>query len=171
MLDDLLTLENIETGKIIPNYTLFRFGALVNKLLFTSKSLLKKGQQVSFESNTEEMIYHDAKIIQIILSNLLNNAIKYSEEGDKILIRTEQNGDHIEISVEDQGIGIPEAEQRLIFKRFFRASNVMYQPGTGIGLNIVKGYVQGLNGEIDFESREGEYTRFKVKLPNITNHE
>jgi len=69
------------------------------------------------------------------------------------------------IEIIDQGIGIPESEQKFLFERFFRASNVENIQGTGLGLNIVKRYVALLNGTIDFESRENKGTKFKIYLP------
>lgn len=171
MLNDLLTLENIESGKISLSYSVFNLNSLIKKIIQTSDSFLKLEQQLIYNHTNDDMIFHDQKIIQIILSNLLNNAIKFSGEGDKIIIQTSINDEFIEFMVKDHGIGIPKLEQDLIFKRFFRASNVLHQPGTGIGLNIVKGYVEGLDGEISFESKENECTKFVVKLPKIQNHE
>jgi PAS domain S-box-containing protein len=171
MLDDMLTLENIETGKIVPDYSFFRLNALINKVMQTSKSFLRPEQELVFNNGSDELIYQDPKIIQIILSNLLNNAIKYSGEKGKIKVGVELTNDRIVFSVEDNGLGIPQNEQGLIFKRFFRASNVVHQPGTGIGLNIVIGYVQGLGGTINYESVENEYSKFYVQLPKIVHYE
>jgi hypothetical protein len=171
MLDDLLSLENIENGHIISKFTHFNFSDLVQEIIRNSKPFLKQHQLLLFENNCDEIIYHEAKIISIILTNLLSNAIKYSAENGKIQVIINCNKSNIYFSIEDNGIGIPENEQNLIFNRFFRAKNVMYFPGTGIGLNIVEGYIQKLNGTISFESKENEGTIFKVKLPKITSHE
>jgi len=171
MLDDLLTLENIEAGNINPIFKLFNIKDLINNALRNSKPLLKNNQSLETENISEENIYYDPKIINIILTNLLNNAIKYSEENSKINIKIETNKSNLIFKVSDNGIGIPENEQNLIFKRFFRAKNAMYYPGTGIGLNIVKGYVDSLNGEISFNSVQNKGTTFKVKLPKINYHE
>lgn len=75
------------------------------------------------------------------------------------------------MSIKDNGIGIPLNEQNLIFNRFFRAKNALYYPGTGIGLNIVKGYVDSLKGTISFKSTENNGTVFNVQLPKINSHE
>ena len=74
-----------------------------------------------------------------------------------------ENG--LNINVIDKGIGIPEEEQKMLFERFFRASNVELIQGTGLGLNIVKLYVSLLHGNISFESKEGEGSKFSVSLP------
>jgi signal transduction histidine kinase len=103
-------------------------------------------------------------MIKNIFINLLSNAIKYSESG---LIRCTVNmeGEEFEIEVEDQGMGIPEKEQKHLFERFFRASNATNTQGTGLGLNIVRQYVDYLGGQISFESEEGEGTTFTLKIP------
>ena len=76
---------------------------------------------------------------------------------------------NIEFSISDNGIGIPDEDQKHLFDRFFRASNVINIEGTGLGLNIVKKYVEILNGEISFASKLYEGTTFNVKIPNHQN--
>ena len=99
------------------------------------------------------------------------NAIKYSNESSNIKVKISVNNANIYFSVKDNGIGIPKNEQNLIFNRFFRAKNALFYPGTGIGLNIVKGYVSNLNGNISFKSAENIGTTFNVQLPKIISHE
>ena len=170
MLDDLLTLENIEAGEINLNITKFKLSSLIKDIYNNSKPFLKNNQKLIFINNEDCEISHDYKIITIILTNLLYNAIKYSKEKDVINVVLNTNKKNIYFSIEDQGIGIPENEQNLIFNRFFRAKNALYYPGTGIGLNIVKGYVQNLNGAISFESIENKGTIFRVQLPKISSY-
>lgn len=171
MLDDFLTLENIEMGIVKPTFTLFKINDLVEFIIQNTSPLLKKNQILNFKSNKEDFIYHDKKIINIILSNILYNAIKYSTENSNIEVKISSNENNIYFNVKDNGIGIPENEQNLIFTRFFRAKNALYFPGTGIGLNIVKGYVSNLNGNISFKSTENKGTTFKVQLPKIRSYE
>jgi hypothetical protein len=171
MLDDFLTLENIEMGIIKPDFTLFKINELVSYIKQNTTLLLKKNQVLNFKFPADESIYHDKKIINIILSNLLYNAIKYSNESSNIEVKISTNETNIYFSVKDNGIGIPKNEQNLIFNRFFRAKNAMYFPGTGIGLNIVKGYINNLNGNISFKSIENKGTIFKVQLPKINSYE
>jgi signal transduction histidine kinase len=80
-----------------------------------------------------------------------------------LLVRYWQN--HYEIAISDEGIGIPKAEQKHLFERFFRASNAGNIQGTGLGLNIVKRYVELLHGEINFTSEEGKGTTFTLSFP------
>jgi len=171
MLDDFLTLENIEKGNIQENFSLFKLNELFKEIISCAKPFLKNKQTLHFKNSVKDIIYQDPKIIKIIVTNLLYNAIKYSGEGDKVKLEIGANNKTIYFSVEDNGIGIPEDEQHLIFNRFFRAKNALFHSGTGIGLNIVKGYTEKLKGEIYFESIENKGTMFKVELPKINSHE
>ena len=167
----LLTLENIETGIINIKTSKFKISDLISNILQYSRPILKKNQKLSFTNIEDGIIEHDFKILSIILTNLLSNAIKYSNENSEIVVNFNSNKSNIHITVEDTGIGIPISEQNLIFNRFFRAKNALYYPGTGIGLNIVKGYIQSLNGIISFESIENKGTIFRVQLPKLVNYE
>lgn len=171
MVDSLLTLENIESGNIIPTYTKFKFGDLIDRIIANAKPLLQKNQKIIFNKDTDEIIYQDSNILNIIITNLLYNAIKYSKENSIIKVKSSFNKGNIYLSLGDNGIGIPSNEQNLIFKRFFRAKNVSYYPGTGIGLNIVNGYVKCLNGAISFKSKENLGTVFNIQIPKIRNYE
>jgi len=171
MLDDFLTLENIELGIVKSNFSLFKIKQLANNVSQDTTPFLKKNQILTFDIINNDTVYHDKKIINIILTNLLYNAIKYSNENSTIKVIIGTNTDHIYFSVKDNGIGIPKNEQNLIFNRFFRAKNALYYPGTGIGLNISKGYINNLNGDISFKSIINKGTTFKVQLPKINSHE
>ena len=170
MLDDILTLENIESGKIHAKFKIFDFNKWIKELIKSTKPFLKKNQKLKLKNSVKELLYHDTKILKIIISNLLNNALKYSPEGSLIELTTQISGNFILIQIADNGIGIPKNEQNLIFKRFFRAKNALYYPGTGIGLNIVQGYVRSLKGNISFESEENRGTVFKVEIPKLVAH-
>ncbi|SDE48893.1 hypothetical protein SAMN05421636_105251 [Pricia antarctica] len=99
------------------------------------------------------------------MTNLLGNAVKYSPEDREIDLKVHLTDDKIAFHVKDQGIGIPEKEQKYIFDRYFRAENVLTAQGTGIGLNIVKGHIENLGGKINFMSKENVGTTFSVELP------
>jgi signal transduction histidine kinase len=103
--------------------------------------------------------------VKNILHNLVSNAIKYSDEDGLITVAVESIGDDIMISVKDSGIGIPEADQKHLFERFFRANNAVNIQGTGLGLNLVRRYVEIVGGSINFKSKEGEGSTFIVFLP------
>ena len=98
--------------------------------------------------------------------NLLSNAIKYSEEGQSIHVQCRVNPFAVEISVKDNGIGIPEEEQKNLFGKFYRARNAVNHQGTGLGLNIVKRYIDLLDGDIRFTSHPNEGTEFTISYPH-----
>jgi signal transduction histidine kinase len=100
-----------------------------------------------------------------ILMNLLSNAIKYSEEGKSILFEISNNDEEVTITIKDEGIGIPEEDQKHLFERFFRAANSANTQGTGLGLHIVKQYVTLMGGEVSCTSTLGMGTSVTLSLP------
>jgi signal transduction histidine kinase len=130
------------------------------------QALCKHNQTIISSINKENVeITSDQNIIKNILYNLVSNAIKYSEEGQEILINTAIYEKELIIEVLDFGIGIPKSEQKNLFTRFFRAKNTVNIKGTGLGLNIVKSYLDLLKGNITFDSKENIGTSFTVKIP------
>lgn len=166
ILNDFLSLNKLEEGKVVTNLEHIDILELANEITEEMKALLKTGQVLRTQFDIEaHQVYSDRKILKNILLNLISNAIKYSDENASIDFNLKTNSDLLEFSIRDYGIGIPEEEQKHLFDRFFRASNVINIEGTGLGLNIVKKYVEMLGGEIDFNSVLNEGTTFKVVLP------
>ncbi len=168
ILNDFLSMNKLEEGKIKAVNEPFNPEELFNEVIEELTSLLKQKQKINieFKITTKEVI-SDKKIIKNILINLITNAIKYSDENGLILCSLSVDGEGMNFSVEDYGIGIPQDEQKHLFDRFFRASNVTNIEGTGLGLNIVKKYVEMLDGTISFRSKIYEGTCFTVKVPNV----
>jgi signal transduction histidine kinase len=107
----------------------------------------------------------DCNLAKNILINLISNAIKYSPEGEPILVETSIQGDTVRISVTDQGMGIPDVEQKHLFDRFFRASNAANTTqGTGLGLYIVQRYAEMMGGSVGFKSKVEEGSTFWVEF-------
>lgn len=111
----------------------------------------------------------DAQVLSDAVGNLVANAIAYSPSGGDVGLGVRLEGDAVEISVTDRGIGIPEAEQQRIFERFYRADQARSRRtgGTGLGLSIVKHAVQRHGGEIDVWSRPGRGSTFTIRLPAV----
>lgn len=107
----------------------------------------------------------DEKLLWQMLSNLLSNAIKYSPEGSTIQVILTCLDSHVEIQIQDQGIGIPDKDQPRLFEAFHRATNVTKVPGTGLGLVIVKNAVDLHGGSITVNSQVGMGTTFTMMLP------
>lgn len=166
ILNDFLSLSKLEEGKVISKAVSFDLGNFCDEILEDLQGLLKEGQEIRhLESWHGTKIQLDKKMLKNIMYNLLSNAIKYSNPGDYIDCEVKIKKDKLKLSVRDYGIGIPEEEQQHLFTRFFRAHNVENIQGTGLGLNIVKRYLDLLQGTISFESKEGEGTTFYVNIP------
>jgi two-component system sensor kinase FixL len=167
ILNDFLSLSRLEEGKIEHQPVEFEISQFCREEVIDElQGLLKEDQQIRCQGiDGEREIHLDKKFLKNILFNLLSNAIKYSAPGTHIDLTMSIEKKHLLIKVEDQGIGIPEEEQQHLFTRFFRARNVENIQGTGLGLNIVKKYVDLMEGHITFESKLEEGTTFDVRIP------
>lgn len=166
ILNDFLSVGKLEEGKVEIIREQIHVGDLLNDIAEEIKLILKPGQRIDMliPDNTGT-IYTDSRMLRNVLFNLLSNASKYSEEGKSIDLTCARSGQNLHVSIRDHGIGIPEEDQRHLFERFFRASNAINIQGTGLGLNIVKRYLDLLNGSISFASEYGKGTTFTIELP------
>ena len=166
ILNDFLSIERLDSGRGQYKFSDFGLKRLINEVVYNANITLKDGQEIIYPKDIEDVELHmDEKILELILSNLLGNAIKYSPENTVIEFRLDMNGEFIKFEVEDQGRGIPKKDQKHIFERYFRAENALLDQGTGIGLNIAKTHLENLGGSISFESEENKGTIFRVKVP------
>ncbi|WP_421877875.1 ATP-binding protein [Marinoscillum sp.] len=167
ILNDFLSLEKLESGAISLKIVQFSLKELYDEIMESMGLTLKPGQEI--QSNLAPELYQiisDQHLIKNICLNLLSNAIKYSPENSTIVFNvSEVNDSEIRIQVKDDGIGIPKKEQSQLFQRFYRAENATNIQGTGLGLNIVKRYLDLLQGDISFTSKEGLGTEFIVNFP------
>ncbi|MDA9025516.1 ATP-binding protein [bacterium] len=167
ILNDFLSLEKLETGNINYNLSTFKLGKVIKEVVSNANILLKEGQTIDYSDSIDEIsLFQDEKIIELTLSNLINNAIKYSSENSVIAIRVRQDLEITTLEIIDDGIGIPKIDQKNIFNRYFRAENALLTEGTGIGLNISKTHIENLGGSINFESTENKGTTFTISIPN-----
>lgn len=166
ILNDFLSLDKLETGKVSysPEYT-----DIQEKCAQSAddvQSLLKKNQTITYQHKGDlHPIYLDPQLMRNILVNLLSNAVKYSGENQPIELTTKLSSSELLIVVKDEGMGIPKIEQEHLFERFFRAKNAPNIQGTGLGLNIVKKYLDLMNGRISFQSEENLGTTCTIHLP------
>jgi signal transduction histidine kinase len=167
ILNDFLSLSKLEEGHTTYIPEEFNIKETLDEVIEEMGSVAKETQELLYAHDGEEKIFSDKNIIKNSLINLISNSIKYSEKGTIKVVSQYQN--HIlKLSVEDQGIGIPQKDQTHMFNRFYRAQNAGNIQGTGLGLNIVKRYVDLLGGKIYFESTEGKGTSFFIEIPIIT---
>ena len=166
ILDDFLSLEKLEQGKVESHNSEFNFREFIEDAIEEMHGMSKKKQQeIHLQYDGPEQVYQDKKILRNVLLNLLSNAIKYSPEGKTIFISSEIKDERVNLAVKDEGIGIPLEAQKNLFDKFFRARNAVNIQGTGLGLNIVKRYVELLDGIISFDSIENAGTVFTVSFP------
>lgn len=167
ILDDFLSIEKLETGKVNYKFTTFRLSKLIDEVIYNANMLLKEGQQIKYPEKIEDIsLVQDEKAIELALSNLVHNAIKYSSENTVVNISIMQDESKTTFEITDSGIGIPEKDQKNIFHRYFRAENVLITQGTGIGLNIAKSHIENLGGTITFKSKEKIGSTFILTIPN-----
>jgi signal transduction histidine kinase len=169
ILNDFLSLEKIESGGIKSNSDKINLDSFVAEILEETAPLLKPGQYIHYEHHGALELFIDQHHLKNILINLISNAIKYSNAGQRIGLKINYQNQLLNIEVTDQGIGIPEDDKEHMFEHFFRAANATNIQGTGLGLNIVKRYLDWMKGSIDFESQLGKGSTFKVKIPISTN--
>jgi PAS domain S-box-containing protein len=170
ILEDFLSLDKLDQGRVDPNNTDFNLEKLIGEILEDIDGMTRKKNQilsVVYEAKPE--ICQDKRILQKVLLNLISNASKYSDEGKTIHLHIHGSERDIKISVRDEGIGIPEEAQKLIFTKYFRADNVVNIQGTGLGLIIVQRYVDLVQGKIYFFSKENEGSIFTIEFPDLNS--
>jgi len=171
ILDDFLYLEGIESENYSFQLSHFTFCQVVKKIVEDAKPVLKEGQIIDVVPCKRPIeVFQDQKVVDIIIRNVLYNAIKYSNKGSKVELKMHVD-DELVIIIKDEGIGIPSEAKSHVFERFYRAKNALPIQGTGIGLNIVKRHIEKLNGSILIESEENRGTTVVLKIPLINSKE
>ncbi|HEX2848523.1 MAG TPA: PAS domain-containing sensor histidine kinase [Chitinophagaceae bacterium] len=166
LLEDFLSLGKLDEGKVEAHPVSFEPEEFMADLVDEMKGLLKPGQQFSVQHKGSYACFSDKKMLKNIIVNLLGNAIKFSGEGDPIYLHSSTTEKGLHIMVRDKGIGIPEDEHEHLFNSFYRAKNAVNIQGTGLGLHIIKRYLDILNGEIKLKSQLNEGTQFDLFIPN-----
>lgn len=175
LIKDLLDLSKLEAGKVVMN---IRNCSVRDIIEFAAKPLenLCKSNNIKFDFSDINVIHNvavDFNKISWVLTNLLTNAIKYRDNKKEsyIILRAYEKNDKVVISVEDNGIGIPEEFHEKIFNKFIRVSvsDDGKVTGTGLGLSISKSIMKAHNGKIGVESKEGVGSIFYIELNYINN--
>jgi two-component system phosphate regulon sensor histidine kinase PhoR len=169
LIEDLLTLSAIEAGTFT---TVARPINLLDIIAGAAEDIAPAVAAKSLTLTTALpadglVVDGDANQLVRVLMNLLSNAVKFTPEGGRVELTTVTAGDWAVVSVADTGIGIPEADKKDLFTRFFRASNATQRaiPGTGLGLAIIQTIIAGHGGELSLQSQEGKGTTVTVRLP------
>ena len=170
IVDDLLDLSRVEFGGT-DEWTEIDLGPVLVEVVSTNQhSAKRQGLGLSLTGSAELMVRGDRSHLVSVFSNLVDNAIKYSEAGGIVLVESMIQGDEIVVNVTDHGIGIAERDQKRIFERFYRVDKARSRAtgGTGLGLSIVRHIVLEHGGSIDVRSEEGIGSTFMVRLPRVT---
>jgi len=171
LVNDLLSVTRIEEGRFLLELKPVSLKDLIKKVIMEAEVISeRKDVKVELESPGDSIaqIEADAEKLRLALQNLVENSIKYSSPGDKVIIRIKpEDGKTVVIEVQDEGIGIDKQEHKRVFSKFFRGRNAsrIQTQGTGLGLFIVKNIVEAHKGKIWFKSKVNEGTTFFIKLP------
>jgi len=168
--DDFLDLSRIEAGQMEFQLVSVDLRTMVSKAA-EETALIADRRNIRIETHLDRVpaILADSDKCQLVINNLLNNAVKYSNDGGTIDVRVDESKEGVRIEVEDSGIGISSDEIRKIFTKFFRASNAVREKtkGTGLGLALVKAIVEGHGGRVGVKSELGKGSVFTVEFPLI----
>ena len=165
LLQDVLSLNNIETGHVGFNPTLIQIDTFC-------RDIMEEFQNHKDQKHTLKYVYQqpiraaiDSRLMRQVFTNLIDNAIKYSNDGTTITVDLNREANNLVIKVIDEGIGIPELDQEKMFQPFRRASNVGSAGGSGLGLSIIKQAVELHGGKVSFTSQINVGTTFTVTIP------
>jgi signal transduction histidine kinase len=165
LIEDLLDVTKINSGQIDLNIAEFNFSDALTNSISNVQQISGKHKIVLENAITMHYTGDQFRIEQVLI-NLLNNAIKYSPDADKIQVNAKVASGHIVVTVEDFGIGIAKEDMDQLFQRFYRVSKTaMHYQGVGLGLYIASEIIKKHNGKFDIESEPGKGSRFRFSLP------
>jgi signal transduction histidine kinase len=169
MIDNILDFSKIEAGRKTYNFAAGDMSEVIENVLLSYRyQIVNAGFDVQTNIQPDlPAVLIDRDAMSQAISNLLDNAIKYSREVKQLSITTARRGSDLSIEVADKGIGIPRAEQAKVFEKFYRVGNGLVHDvkGSGLGLSLVKHIVEAHQGTISVESDVGNGTRFTILLP------
>jgi len=170
LIKELLNLAQIEGGKYLSKLALTNIEDIIQLVIdFNEKRIKEKKIRFEFKKPKEQLppVMLDIERMKIAVSNIFDNALKYSMPGDKVSICLKNNKKEIEVQIQDAGLGIPQSQQEKVFTKFFRGVNIMKvdTEGTGLGLYIAKNIIETHGGKIWFKSRQNKGSTFYFTIP------
>jgi len=169
MIDNILDFSKIEAGRKTYNFAHTDMAEVIDNVLSSYRYQITNSRfdiQTNMPPELPPVLIDRDAMTQAI-SNLLDNAIKYSRDVKQLSIATAKRGSNLSIEIADRGIGIPRAEQAKVFEKFYRVGNGLVHDvkGSGLGLSLVKHIIEAHHGTISLESDVGKGTRFTILLP------
>jgi PAS domain S-box-containing protein len=175
IVDALLNVARLDTGDLQVNLASTDVRDVVGEVVETAQGASANGHQFVVDLPEEPLAATaDRDKLRQVFSILLDNALRYSPDGGRVTVGVERKRDTVEVSVADEGIGIPQSDQEQIFRKFYRGTDAESragQGGSGLGLFIARGLVTAMGGRIWVESREGEGSTFAFELPAAGDYE
>lgn len=168
LVSDFLSVSKLELGTFVPNMETLLFNEFMTSIIEAHENkAAARGIRIERYWSEGDSIVADSHLLEMAISNLVSNAVKYSVDGGVVTITFEQHPGNYVIAVSDTGIGIPEDDQDKIFSKVFRAANAREEvpDGTGLGLYIVREALRVMGGDVTFVSALGRGTTFTVVLP------
>jgi signal transduction histidine kinase len=169
LVSDLLFVAQIESGRLTLELGEAKLQTIAEESVQALRPAAEAGSiELRLDSAPVPALQGDPARLGQLLDNLVSNAVKFTPPGGRVVVALGASGDDVVLAVSDTGIGVPAAEQRRLFDRFFRASSAQERAieGTGLGLTIARAIVDAHGGSITFTSVEGEGTTFRVRLPH-----
>lgn len=169
LVSDLLIVSRIEQGRFPLKKEKISLKDLTEKTI-KDMGIFSKASNVEINFKAEgnpPQITSDPLQIKLVIENLLDNAIRYVKGKGRVVIKLEKRKENLYFEIKDNGVGIPKDDQKYLFQRFFRSSNVLKQQteGSGLGLYITKSIIEKSGGKIGFQSQEGVGSTFWFILP------
>lgn len=168
-LNNIFTAAEVEAGEAIPEFMSVNVSQIINSLISTYAHILDK-KKIHVETNItlDEIIFiTDSAKVNLILSNIVGNAIEFSNPENKLIIEAYKNDEGLTLSVQDFGIGIDQSDQERIFDRFVQldSGTTKAHGGHGIGLSVTKALLEILNGKIELTSELNKGSKFTIFIP------
>lgn len=170
LVQEMLTINHTETTGLTYNLKSVDIVQIIEGVMFDFiGESYKKSIETVFLKPTQKIkkVKADEDKIRVVLQNLIENAIKYSGEGSKVIISVSEEGEFVRVSIKDNGIGIPEEDKGNIFNKFYRGEKAKSEHsfGSGLGLYTAKKIAEAHGGEMSFESIDNNGTTFFLTLP------
>ena len=173
LIEDILSLSSIENNEEVYFDIVDSVTVALDACRLLEKQARDRMVELSLTAKGKPLFIGDNDRYKQMIINLVDNAIKYTPNGGKVKVRIDTSNDIINISISDNGVGIPESHIPRLFERFYRVSKSRDRAkgGTGLGLAIVKHIVMAFNGNIDVESKLGRGTVFTITIPRYIDSE